>query len=199
MLTRTVLAASAAALLVSATGAATGVAAAASTDIRPTHPAAAPAAALKPCAENALTLKAAASGQDHVLRLSVKNHSSRACLVDRVPLVTYGDLDGAAVPFPLSGSSTYKLDAGKTAHAVVRSLSASGDSDSASGDSDVRSVGYVVVATNPEHDGKKFTAASLSEPGGLRVWMPVTTLWQTTPARADEALAESDGAGILQV
>ncbi|WP_432166728.1 DUF4232 domain-containing protein [Streptomyces sp. bgisy031] len=188
MLTRTVLAASAAALLVSATG----VAAAASTDIRPAHPAAAPAAALKPCAESALTLKAAASGQDHVLRLSVKNHSSRACLVDRVPLVTYGDLDGAAVPFPLSGSSTYKLDAGKTAHAVVRSLSASGDSD-------VRSVGYVVVATNPEHDGKKFTAASLSEPGGLRVWMPVTTLWQTTTARADEALAESDGAGILQV
>ncbi|MFE4256757.1 DUF4232 domain-containing protein [Streptomyces sp. NPDC056910] len=189
MLTRTVLAASAAALLASATGVS---ATAASADIRPAHPAAAPAAALKLCAENALTVKAAPSGQDHVLRLSLKNHSSRACLVDRVPLVTYGDLDGAAVPFPLSGSSAYKLDAGKTAHAAVRSLSASGDSDA-------RSVGYVVVAANPEHHGKKFAAASLSEPGGLRVWSPVTTLWQPTRARADEVLAESDGAGVLKV
>ncbi|GAA1268298.1 MULTISPECIES: DUF4232 domain-containing protein [Streptomyces] len=189
MPTRTVLAASAAALLASATGAS---ATAASADIRPAHPAAAPAAALKLCAENALTVKAAPSGQDHVLRLSLKNHSSRACLVDRVPLVTYGDLDGAAVPFPLSGSSAYKLDAGKTAHAAVRSLSASGDSDA-------RSVGYVVVTANPEHHGKKFTAASLSEPGGLRVWSPVTTLWQPTRAQADEALAESDGAGVLKV
>ncbi|MCX5320255.1 DUF4232 domain-containing protein [Streptomyces sp. NPDC055059] len=188
MLTRTVLAASAAALLASATGVS---AAAASTDLHPARPAAAPAA-LKPCAEKTLTVKAAPSGQDHVLRLSVKNHSSRACLVERVPLVTYGDLDGAAVPFPLSGSSTYKLDAGKTAHAAVRSLSASGDSDT-------RSVGYIEVAANPEHHGKKFTAASLSEPGGLRVWSPVTTLWQPTRALADEALAESDGAGVLKV
>ncbi|MFD4649141.1 hypothetical protein [Streptomyces sp. NPDC058441] len=64
MPTRTVLAASAAALLASATGAS---ATAASADIRPGHPAAAPAAALKLCAENALTVKAAPSGQDHVL------------------------------------------------------------------------------------------------------------------------------------
>ncbi|MFI9776893.1 DUF4232 domain-containing protein [Streptomyces sp. NPDC051956] len=193
MLTRTVLATSAAALLASATGVSvTGMSAtAASADIRAAHPAAAPAAAPKLCAENALTVKAAASGQDHVLRLSVKNHSSHACLVGHVPLVTYGDLDGAAVPFPLSGSATYKLDAGKTAHATVRSVSPSGDSD-------VRSVGYVVVAANPEHDGKKFTAASLSEPGGLRVWSPVTTLWQPTRAQADEVLAESDGAGVLK-
>ncbi|WP_406109398.1 DUF4232 domain-containing protein [Streptomyces sp. NBC_01003] len=193
MPTRTVLAASAAALLASATGVSvTGMSATtASADIRAAHPAAAPAAALKLCAENALTVKAAASGQDHVLRLSVKNHSSRACLVGHVPLVTYGDLDGAAVPFPLSGSATYKLDAGKTAHAAVRSVSASGDSD-------VRSVGYVVVAANPEHDGKKFTAASLSEPGGLRVWSPVTTLWQPTRAQAEEVLAESDSAGVLK-
>ncbi|MCX5435163.1 DUF4232 domain-containing protein [Streptomyces sp. NBC_01280] len=188
MLTRTVLAASAAALLASATGLS---AAAASTHIRPAHPAAAPAA-VKPCAESALTVKATSSGRDHVLRLSVKNHSSRACLVDRVPLVTYGDLDGAAVPFPLSGSSAYTLGAGKTAHADVRSLSASGDSDA-------RSVGYIEVAANPEHHGKKFTAASLSEPGGLRVWAPVTTLWQPTRNLADEALAESDGAGVLKV
>ncbi|MFE6756377.1 DUF4232 domain-containing protein [Streptomyces sp. NPDC057684] len=189
MLTRTVLATSAAALLASAGGVS---ATAAPTDIRAAHPAAAPHAAPKPCAEHALTVKAAASGQDHVLRLSVKNRSARACLVSRVPLVTYGDLDGAAVPFPLSGSSTYKLDAGKTAHAAVRSLTASGDSDT-------RSVGYVVVAANPEHHGKKFTAAALSEAGGLRVWSPVTTLWQPTRARADEVLAESDGAGIQKV
>ncbi|MFG2518275.1 DUF4232 domain-containing protein [Streptomyces sp. NPDC048527] len=189
MLTRTVLAASATALLVSATGVS---ASAAPADARPKNPAAAPAAALKPCAENALTLRATASGQDHVLRLSVKNHSSQACLVDRVPLVTYGDLDGAAVPFPLSGSAAYKLDAGKTAHAVVRSLSASGDKDA-------RSVGYVMVSANPEHHGRKFTAAALAAPGGLRVWEPVTTLWQPTRALADEVLAESDGAGILKV
>ncbi|MFB7708714.1 DUF4232 domain-containing protein [Streptomyces sp. NPDC056105] len=189
MLTRTVLATSAAALLASATGVS---ATAASADTRAAHPAAASAAAPKLCAENALTVKAAASGQDHVLRLSVTNHSSRACLVSHVPLVTYGDLDGAALPFPLSGSSTYKLDAGKTAHAVVRSLTASDDSDP-------RSVGYVVVSANPEHQGKKFTAASLSEPGGLRVWSPVTTLWQPTRAQADEVLAESDGAGTLKV
>ncbi|MFH8737765.1 MULTISPECIES: DUF4232 domain-containing protein [unclassified Streptomyces] len=192
MPTRTVLAA--AALLVSATGvSATGASAsAASADPRPAHPAAAPAAALKQCAENALTVRAAASGEDHVLRLSVKNNSSHACLVGHVPLVTYGDLDGAAVPFPLSGSATYKLDAGKTAHAAVRSVSASADADA-------RSVGYVVVAANPEHDGQKFTAASLSEPGGLRVWSPVTTLWQPTRDLADEVLAESVGAGALKV
>ncbi|MEU8484587.1 DUF4232 domain-containing protein [Streptomyces sp. NPDC048641] len=190
MLTRTVLAASAAALLVSATGVFASTAPA--SDARPANPATAPAATLKPCAEKALTLRAAPSAQDHVLRLSVKNHSSQACLVDRVPLVTYGDLDGAAVPFPLSGSAAYKLDPGKTAHAVVRSLSPSGGSEA-------RSVGYVMVSANPEHHGKKFTAATLAEPGGLRVWEPVTTLWQPTRALADEVLAESDGAGILQV
>lgn len=190
MPTRTVLAA--AALLVSATGMSATGASAASADPRPAHPAAAPAAALKQCAENALTVRAAASGEDHVLRLSVKNHSSHACLVGHVPLVNYGDLDGAAVPFPLSGSATYKLDAGKTAHAAVRSVSASGDSD-------VRSVGYVVVAANPEHHGQKFTATALAEPGGLRVWSPVTTLWQPTRDRADEVLAESVGAGALKV
>ncbi|MGX1669254.1 DUF4232 domain-containing protein [Streptomyces sp. NPDC055400] len=192
MPTRTVLAA--AALLVSATAvSATGASASAvPADPRPAHPAAAPAAALKQCAENALTVRATASGEDHVLRLSVKNHSSHACLVGHVPLVTYGDLDGAAVPFPLSGSATYKLDAGKTAHAAVRSLSASGDSDA-------RSVGYIVVAANPAHDGQKFTAAALAEPGGLRVWSPVTTLWQPTRDQADEVLAESVGAGVLKV
>ncbi|MFE5023955.1 DUF4232 domain-containing protein [Streptomyces sp. NPDC056656] len=192
MPTRTVLAASAAALLVSATGVSATGASAASAGPRPAHPAAAPAATLKQCAENALTVRAAASGEDHVLRLSVKNHSSHACLVGHVPLVTYGDLDGAAVPFPLSGSATYKLDAGKTAHAAVRSVSASGDSD-------VRSVGYVVVAANPEHHGQKFTAAALAEPGGLRVWSPVTTLWQPTRDMADEVLAESAGAGALKI
>jgi len=126
------------------------------------------------------------------VRLSVRNDSSHTCLVDRVPLVTYGDLDGAALPFPLSGDAAYKLDAGKSAHAVVRSLSPSGDSDA-------RSVGYVVVAANPEHDGRKFTAASLDEPGGLRVWEPVTTLWQPTRALADEVMAEADGGGVLWV
>ncbi|MFF2503686.1 DUF4232 domain-containing protein [Streptomyces sp. NPDC058067] len=184
MLVRTVLAASAAALLVSAS--------AASAQARDAAPAAAPAAALEPCAENALTVRATPSGQDNVLRLSVTNHTRHTCLVDRVPLVTYGDLDGAAVPFPLSGDAAYTLGAGKTAHAAVRSLSASGDRDA-------RSVGYVVVAANPEHHGTKFSAVSLSEPGGLRVWEPVTTLWQPTRALADEVLAESDGGGVLKV
>ncbi|MEU6660106.1 DUF4232 domain-containing protein [Streptomyces sp. NPDC046821] len=176
MLVRTVLAASAAALLVSA----------------PTGPAdATPAATPEVCAENALTLRATPSGQDNVLYLTVKNHTKQTCLVDSIPLIAYGNLDGAAVPYPPSGDAPYTLEAGKTAHAAVRSVSLSGG--------DARSVGYIVVAANPEHNGSKFSAASLGEPHGLRVWEPLTTLWQPTRVRADEVLAEADGAGILKV
>ncbi|MEV3858934.1 DUF4232 domain-containing protein [Streptomyces sp. NPDC050095] len=144
------------------------------------------AAALPRCAEKDLTVRAAPSDEhDDVLELSVRNDSGRACLVDRVPTVTYGDLDGAAVPLPTVPHAGRTLAAHATAYAAVRSVS-----DSEDADAEARTVPTVNVAAVPDHEGHTFAAIKLGAPAGVRVWEPVTTLWQSSPARAVQVLIE---------
>ncbi|WP_066952578.1 DUF4232 domain-containing protein [Streptomyces lushanensis] len=138
-------------------------------------------AALATCREGSVAVAAARGATAHVVRISVTNKSGRACVVDRIPTVTFGDLDGAAQPVPPSQSAPYRLAAGGTAHAAVRTL------DPAAQES--RTVTSLTVAGDPSHYGERFSAASLGSPRGIRVWEPVTTLWQPTRAKADAALA----------
>ncbi|MFF3753675.1 DUF4232 domain-containing protein [Streptomyces sp. NPDC002018] len=142
---------------------------------------AAPTAALTTCHEGSVEVTATRGATAHVVRISVTNESRRACVVDRIPTVTFGDLDGAAQPVPPSESGPYRLTAGGSAHAAVRTL------DPAATES--RTVASLTVAGDPSHYGEQFTAASLGSPRGIRVWEPVTTLWQPTRAAADAALA----------
>ena len=75
------------------------------------------------CAETSLTVRAkAASGDPTVLRVSVTHRGARACVVDRVPTVTFGDLDGAALPTPEGGTGSFRLAAGQTAYADIRTI-----------------------------------------------------------------------------
>ncbi|MFC9652267.1 DUF4232 domain-containing protein [Streptomyces sp. NPDC056937] len=136
-------------------------------------------AALATCREAAVKVAATASGTPDQVRISVTNTSGRACAVDRVPTVTFGDLDGTAQPVPPVESAPYRLAAGATAYALVRTI------DPAAEDS--RTVAYLTVAGDPSHHGTRFGAASLGSPAGIRVWEPVTTLWQPTRAGADAA------------
>ncbi|MFJ9038719.1 DUF4232 domain-containing protein [Streptomyces sp. NPDC102406] len=149
-----------------------------------------------PCAEKDLTVRAEPSDDsDGVLRLSVRNDSARACLVDRVPTVTYGDLDGAALPVPALPHAGRELAGHSTAYAAVRSLS-----DSKDAEEEARTVLSVHVAAVPDHDGRTFQVLKLGAPAGLRVFEPVTTLWQTSQERAAQVLhEETTGRGILAV
>ncbi|MFJ5228055.1 DUF4232 domain-containing protein [Streptomyces sp. NPDC088400] len=171
MRTRPALAAAAAAslaVLLTATGASAAVSAPA-----------APAAAT--CGEASVTVTATRSEAADVVRISVTNKSGRACVVDRIPTVTFGDLDGAAQPVPPAESSPYRLAAGGSAYAAVRTVDPAAE--------DPRTVAYLTVAGDPSHHGTRFDASSLGSPEGIRVWEPVTTLWQPTRAKADAALA----------
>ncbi|WP_326609381.1 DUF4232 domain-containing protein [Streptomyces scopuliridis] len=138
-------------------------------------------AALATCRESVVEVTATASGAVNQVRISVTNKSGRACVVDRIPTITFGDLDGAAQPVPPVESAPYRLAAGGTAYAAVRTI------DPAAEDS--RTVAYLTVAGDPSHYGARFDAASLGSPAGIPVWEPVTTLWQPTRAKADAALA----------
>ncbi|MZD10462.1 DUF4232 domain-containing protein [Streptomyces sp. SID5785] len=145
-----------------------------------------PAAALPRCAEKNLTLRAEPTDDDgDVLRLSLRNDSGRACLVDRVPIVTYGDLDGAAMPLPTVPHAGRTLAAHATAYAAVRSVT-----DFDEKEKDVRTVMSVTVSAVPEHHGSTFQALTLGAPTGVRVWSPVTTLWQSSQKEAATVLEE---------
>ncbi|MGW2744055.1 DUF4232 domain-containing protein [Streptomyces sp. NPDC001450] len=134
------------------------------------------------CAETALRLRAkAASGDPAVVRVSVTNRSARACVVDRVPTVTFGDLDGAALPVPEGGGGTYRLAAGKTAYAAVRTIADPADPEA-------RRVNAITVAASASQWGRAFTATQLGTGSEVRVWEPVTTWWQPTATAADRAL-----------
>ncbi|MFI6698825.1 DUF4232 domain-containing protein [Streptomyces sp. NPDC050509] len=163
-------AATALVLLPVATGASAAVAA----------PAASPAA-VAVCREGAVAVTAAKGATPHVVRISVTNKGGAACTVDRIPTVTLGDLDGAAQPVPPASSAPYRLAAGGSAFAAVRTL------DPAAEES--RTVTFLTVAGDPSHHGTRFDAASVGTSGTVRVWEPVTTLWQSTAAKADTALA----------
>ncbi|MCX3062832.1 DUF4232 domain-containing protein [Streptomyces beihaiensis] len=149
------------------------------------------------CAEKDLTLRAAPSDDTDgsgTIKLSVRNDSSRACLVDRVPTVTYGDLDGAALPVPASPHRARTLAAHTTAYAEVRSLTASDGAEK-----QAPTVMYVTVAAAPDQQGHRFQVLDLGAPAGLPVWEPVTTLWQTSPSRADRVLHQQATQGVMAV
>ncbi|MFE1879016.1 DUF4232 domain-containing protein [Streptomyces diastatochromogenes] len=134
------------------------------------------------CTEKALVLRAKAMpGDPSVVRVSVTNRGARACVVDRVPTVTFGDLDGAALPVPAGGSGTYRLGAGKTAYGAVRTIADPADPEA-------RRVDAITVAASASQWGRAFTAAQLGTGSEVRVWEPVTTWWQPTATAADRAL-----------
>jgi Protein of unknown function (DUF4232) len=137
------------------------------------------------CAETALTVRArAVPGVPAVLRVDVTNHGSHACAVDRVPTVTFGTLDGAALPTPEGGAGDYRLAAGRTAYADVRTIADPADPEA-------RRVDTVTVAASAAHRGRSFTAARLGTGTRVLVWEPVTTWWQPTRAAADRAIGLS--------
>ena len=145
--------------------------------------AASPTNAVPTCRPAAVKVTAKPSGTAHVVRISVTNDSGRACAVDRIPTVTFGNLDGAALPVPLVDSAPYRLPAGRSAYAVVRTL------DPAA--TEHRTVKSLAVAAHPSHYGTRFGAARVGAPKGITVWEPVTTLWQSSRAEADAALADA--------
>ncbi|MFJ8820926.1 DUF4232 domain-containing protein [Streptomyces sp. NPDC102467] len=161
----------------------------------PGAPSGASAAELPRCAEKNLTVRAEPSDDSAgVLKLSVRNDSARACLVDRVPTVTYGDLDGAALPLPTVPHAGRTLAAHTTVYAAVLSVS----TEPKGGDEEARTVLSVNVAAVPDHDGRTFQALKLGAPAGVRVWEPVTTLWQTSADRAAQVLQEqTTGKGAI--
>ncbi|MFJ2115349.1 DUF4232 domain-containing protein, partial [Streptomyces sp. NPDC087850] len=132
------------------------------------------------CAEGSVRVTASAGATAHVIRIRVTNESRAACVVDRIPAVTFGTLDGSARPVPPSRSAPYRLAAGYSGYAAVRTLDPAAEQS--------RTVADVYVAGDPSHRGTRFIAASVGAPRGVRVWDPVTTLWQPTRAAADAAL-----------
>ena len=173
MRTRPAVAAAAASLavLLTATGASAAVSA----------PTSLSATAAATCGEGSVTVTATRSDAADAVRISVTNKSGRACVVDRIPTVTFGDLDGAAQPVPPAESSPYRLAAGGSAYAAVRTVDPAAEAP--------RTVAYLTVAGDPSHHGTRFDASSLGSPEGIKVWEPVTTLWQPTRAKADADLA----------
>ncbi|MEV7689815.1 DUF4232 domain-containing protein [Streptomyces bungoensis] len=137
------------------------------------------------CARKVLTVRAEAAAADRtVVRVSVTNHGTRACLVDRVPTVTFGDLDGVALPVPATSGGTYALHVGRTAYADVRTISDPKDPEA-------RRVPGIGVSASAYQWGRSFTAARLGTGREVVVWEPVTTWWQPTAAAADRAIGLS--------
>ncbi|CAM5497950.1 hypothetical protein GCM10010329_73310 [Streptomyces spiroverticillatus] len=127
-----------------------------------------PAKAVPRCAERNLSLKVTAAPTPDALTLRVTNNGRTACTVDRIPTVTFGNLDGAARPNPPADSGPYRVAAGTSAYATVLAPPTPAD---------VRVVRDIGVAADPAHHGVRVTAASLGLPKGVRVYDPVTTLW----------------------
>ncbi|GHE07994.1 DUF4232 domain-containing protein [Streptomyces alanosinicus] len=139
------------------------------------------------CTEKALSMRArAAAGDPTVVRVSITNHGARACVVDRVPTVTFGNLDGAALPTPAGGAGAYRLAPGQSAYADIRTI---GDP----ADPEARRVDAVTVAASTAHWGRSFTAGRLGTGKRVLVWEPVTTWWRPSAAAADRAIGLSRG------
>lgn len=136
------------------------------------------------CTQGQLAVAAVAADQPHVLKLSIKNTGLRPCLVDQLPTVTFGDLDGAAVAVPAGESGPYVVAATRSAYAAVRTVT---DADLG----EARSVDHVTVFGDPSHQGTVFTAAALGASGGVPVWEPVTTWWHPAWDEAEQALADA--------
>ncbi|MFI1363716.1 DUF4232 domain-containing protein [Streptomyces griseochromogenes] len=136
------------------------------------------------CAEKALVLRAKATADPSVVRLGVTNRSSHACVVDRVPTVTFAGLDGAALPVPRADRGTYALGAGRTGYATLRTIADPADPEARRADA-------ITLAASASQWGRAFSAAQLGTGTEVRVWEPVTTWWQPTAAAADRALGVS--------
>ncbi|MFD7619484.1 DUF4232 domain-containing protein [Streptomyces sp. NPDC059802] len=171
----------ASALSVTAALALTGTAASATTGTASADT----ASRLGTCQEKDLEVHAAPGGQRNVARVSVTNNGHRACVVDRIPTITFRGLDGSAEAVPPAGSGPYALAGGERAYAAVRTA------DPAATEGHV--VGSLSVAADPSHLGVAFRAATVGMPEGVHVWVPVTTLWQESRAAADSALADALG------
>ncbi|MFD5027607.1 DUF4232 domain-containing protein [Streptomyces sp. NPDC058373] len=138
-------------------------------------------APLPTCRDSATGIGAKADAADPtVVRITVTNRAARACLVDRLPTVTFGELDGAALPVPLGESGPYRLAPGQKAYATVRTV---GEPTA-----DVRRVGTVTVAGDPSHHGRTFTARELGAGRVVEVWEPVTSWWKPSVRAADQAV-----------
>ncbi|MGW2592301.1 DUF4232 domain-containing protein [Streptomyces sp. NPDC001515] len=138
-------------------------------------------AAPAPCAEKVLRITASPGAESGTARIAVVNRGGRACVVDRIPTVTFKGLDGSAEPVPPATSGPYTLSPGERGYAAVRTAERGSDQGHV-----VRSIS---VAADPAHHGVTFSAASVGMDAGIRVWSPVTTLWHPTPGAADRALA----------
>ncbi|MGW0826583.1 DUF4232 domain-containing protein [Streptomyces sp. NPDC002845] len=140
-------------------------------------------AATKPavCPEKVLTVRARQSADPTVAHISVTNGAARSCTVDRIPTVTFGDLDGAALPVPAGESGPYRLGAGRSAYAAVRTIADPADPQA-------RSVDTITVSANPAYYGRTFTAEQLGAGDAVLVWEPVTTWWKPSMAASDKAL-----------
>lgn len=130
-------------------------------------------------------MHAAPGGQRNVAHIDVINNGARACMMDRIPTITFRGLDGSAETVPPAESGPYVLSPGERAYAAVRTA------DPAAAEGHV--VGSLSVAADPSHLGVTFGAATVGMPEGVHVWVPVTTLWQESRAAADRALADTLG------
>ncbi|MEW2623172.1 DUF4232 domain-containing protein [Streptomyces sp. NPDC048106] len=135
-----------------------------------------------PCVQGQLRLRATAlPDRPAVVRVSVTNTGGRACAIDRVPLVTFGGLDGAALPMPSDGTGRLRLAAGSTVHADVRTIARPADPQA-------RRASSVTVGDWAGRWGRVFSPARLGTGAQVSVWEPVTTWWQPSAAAADRAL-----------
>lgn len=140
------------------------------------------------CRANQVRLSASAAEPEeglypNVVRIKVTNVSGKRCAVDRLPTVAFGELDGPALAVPPGESGPYALAPGTSGYAAVRTIEDPTDPDT-------RFVDYITVAGAPAHPGARFTAEDLGIPDRIRVWEPITTWWQTSQADADEVLAD---------
>ncbi|MFJ1606242.1 DUF4232 domain-containing protein [Streptomyces sp. NPDC088253] len=133
------------------------------------------------CAEKAVTIHARRSADPTLLHLGVTNRSTRACTVERIPTVVFGDLDGAALPVPAGQSGPYLLEAGRTAYAALRTIADPADPQA-------RRVDSIGVSPDSSRFGRTFSARELGVGRVVLVWEPVTSWWKSSQAAADRAL-----------
>ncbi|MGC5395883.1 DUF4232 domain-containing protein [Streptomyces sp. DT20] len=135
------------------------------------------------CQEQSLSVSASSGGQRNVARIAVTNRGGSTCVVDRIPTVTFRGLDGSAEAVPPATSGPYVLSPGEHGYAAVRTA--------APGATEGHVVRTLSVAADPSHHGVTFGAATVGMGRGIQVWEPVTTLWHTSRAAADRALADA--------
>ncbi|MDG5805622.1 DUF4232 domain-containing protein [Streptomyces ossamyceticus] len=143
------------------------------------------AAKVPVCKAKVLKIGAKQAKDTRIVHITVKNTGTRTCTIDRLPVVTFGDLDGSAQTVPSGESGPYKLVAGKTAYATVRTIADLKDPEA-------RRVDSIGVSTNWA-GGRLFTLKQLGATKKVKVYDPVTTWWKTSQAAADKSLKKEVG------